>query len=281
MKMRFKKLFILGLTFAMAISSVVLSQTQIKIPITASNLNTARTINFGWDLQADHCIDAVLGEMEYPPKPPTPVFDFRFVDIRVPSCLGQGMVLDLRKLITTQTLQDTFVLSIQHGEGGIPIDLSWPVINNPLIKGLIMQDGLGGIYFSINMLASQSVVIDNANITTVYIYSSTGTNIKQEGKTPQKFTLEQNYPNPFNPSTTIKFSITSPSVIDLIIFDIMGRKVKTLITDQINIGKYSIEWDGMDVNGLSIASGIYTIRLNAKTEEGKIFSESKKILLLK
>ena len=85
-----------------------------------------------------------------------------------------------------------------------------------------------------------------------------------------------NVPNPFNPSTTIEFSIQNDSKIELIIFNIKGQKVKTLVKNDFDKGSHSILWDGNDESGKSVSSGIYYYKLNVN---GKIEAVNKCLLL--
>ena len=77
-----------------------------------------------------------------------------------------------------------------------------------------------------------------------------------------------NYPNPFNPSTTIEFSIQNDSQIELSVFNIKGRKVKTLVHNELAEGDHSIIWSGDDNFGNSVSSGVYLYKLivDSKTE---------------
>jgi len=77
------------------------------------------------------------------------------------------------------------------------------------------------------------------------------------GFLPDEVSLLGNYPNPFNSSTVINFSIPDKSHVLLSVFDIMGRKVKTLLNKEIAAGEYSIHWDGTDSEGYAVSSGIY------------------------
>lgn len=87
----------------------------------------------------------------------------------------------------------------------------------------------------------------------------------------QDFELHQNYPNPFNPSTIIKYSIPSEGFINLKIFDILGREVKTLVNQNQKPGSYEIKW-----NTSNHSSGIYFYRIRAGE-----FVETKKMILLR
>lgn len=80
---------------------------------------------------------------------------------------------------------------------------------------------------------------------------------------PEVFTLMQNYPNPFNPSTTITFEVADAGDRDvsLTVFDVLGRKVRTLVDASLSPGAYSYMWNGNDDVGRPVASGIYLYRL--------------------
>lgn len=80
---------------------------------------------------------------------------------------------------------------------------------------------------------------------------------------PQEFALKQNYPNPFNPTTTIAFQIpeNARGEVMLVIFDMLGRKVRTLVNEEVKSGYFDIQWDGLDDNGAVTASGIYFYNL--------------------
>jgi hypothetical protein len=81
--------------------------------------------------------------------------------------------------------------------------------------------------------------------------------------TPRVFSLDQNYPNPFNPSTTISFSISRKAQIELSIFDLLGRKVRTLFTGEMDGGSHSLIWDGHNDGGSDVASGVYLYKLSS------------------
>lgn len=88
---------------------------------------------------------------------------------------------------------------------------------------------------------------------------------------PDRYELFQSYPNPFNPTTTIKYSIPRISFVNIRIYDILGREVKTLVNEEKLPGIYSIQF-----NGGNFTSGVYFYRLQAGS-----FVETKKFILLK
>jgi len=93
--------------------------------------------------------------------------------------------------------------------------------------------------------------------------------------TPQRL-LAQNIPNPFNPSTTISFIVPQRSSVGLEVFDVQGKRIHTLVNQVLDEGVHSSSWDGVDDNGVSVASGVYYYRL---TVAGR--KETRKMVLLK
>jgi hypothetical protein len=85
----------------------------------------------------------------------------------------------------------------------------------------------------------------------------------QPGTLPKEFALLQNYPNPFNPSTVIAFSLPTNAHVELTIFNLLGKKVRTLVGADLAAGDHSITWDGLDEAGNSVASGMYLYRLQS------------------
>ncbi|MFX0136607.1 MAG: FlgD immunoglobulin-like domain containing protein [Candidatus Hodarchaeota archaeon] len=90
------------------------------------------------------------------------------------------------------------------------------------------------------------------------------TDIKNDDLTnPLQFSLKQNYPNPFNPQTTISFQLnnTSPLQVRLLIYDLLGKNIRTLVNNKLSVGSYQIKWDGLNSNGKQVISGIYYYEL--------------------
>jgi mannan endo-1,4-beta-mannosidase len=88
----------------------------------------------------------------------------------------------------------------------------------------------------------------------------------RKNELPSRFHLTQNYPNPFNSSTRIQYTISDPALVTLTIYDLSGKKVKTLMDGFKPAGVYNIGWTGINDSGTSIASGMYiyeaTVRQN-------------------
>ena len=92
-----------------------------------------------------------------------------------------------------------------------------------------------------------------------------------EGMLPQQFSLEQNYPNPFNPTTNIRYSITSPGMISMKLYNALGEEVMTLVNEEQTAGVYEVT-----LNAKYLSSGIYFYTLTSGQ-----YSATKKMIVLK
>lgn len=90
------------------------------------------------------------------------------------------------------------------------------------------------------------------------------------------FKLYNNYPNPFNPTTTIEFATSEREFVTITVFDMLGNKIKTLVSNIMEPGLKSIIWDSKDDNGYSVSSGIYFY--NIKVGQ---YNQTKKMILLR
>lgn len=88
--------------------------------------------------------------------------------------------------------------------------------------------------------------------------------------------LFQNYPNPFNPTTTIKYTMAGEGNVVLVVYNVTGQRVRTLVNESKPAGTYTAVWDGRNDGGRSVATGIYFYRLRAGS-----FSEVRKMILLR
>ncbi|MFC1508306.1 lamin tail domain-containing protein [Candidatus Omnitrophota bacterium] len=84
-----------------------------------------------------------------------------------------------------------------------------------------------------------------------------GSSMVHEMHIPEAVLLGQNYPNPFNSSTTIGFSLPRHGYVKLVIYNVMGQKVRALITEDMGAGSHSIVWNGHDDTGAIVSSGLY------------------------
>jgi carboxyl-terminal processing protease len=159
-----------------------------------------------------------------------------------------------RSLDADQNIQ---VDSDQNMLGGVIPDIR-PILDEAAIDKIFVQ----GIDYELEC------AIDRLN-TIVSVESN-------DNHSPEKFTLFQNYPNPFNPMTTIKYSVPSlvnsnSSLVQINVYDILGRRVKTLINKQQSPGNYSVKFDASN-----LPSGIYFYKLQSGD-----FVQTRKMILMK
>ncbi len=103
----------------------------------------------------------------------------------------------------------------------------------------------------------------------------------QTAEIPTDFGLAQNYPNPFNPSTKIEYQLPQTVNVKIVIYNVYGQLVRTLVDKKSQPGYFKIEWNGLDNFGNKAASGIYIYRIEAKGTDTKLFTVTKKMMLLK
>ena len=75
------------------------------------------------------------------------------------------------------------------------------------------------------------------------------------------FELSKNYPNPFNPTTTIGYDVAAAGEVSIVIYDMMGREVKTLVSNYANPGSYSAVWNAKNDQGLEVSAGMYVYKM--------------------
>jgi hypothetical protein len=105
--------------------------------------------------------------------------------------------------------------------------------------------------------------------------SSSVDEITEEGL-PVTYELRQNYPNPFNPNTVVEFALPQMSEVKIEIYNILGQTVRNLVNEKLPAGVYQVAWDGTDLHGSQVATGIYYYRIHAGD-----FIDTRKMLLLK
>jgi hypothetical protein len=104
-----------------------------------------------------------------------------------------------------------------------------------------------------------------------------GTDVEEDvSDSPRINRLYQNRPNPSAPTTTIRFSLAQEGPVEIAIYDVNGRRLRTLIDQQMKAGLYALPWDGRNDDGLSVGSGVYWTKMEAGS-----FESTKKLMVLK
>jgi hypothetical protein len=110
-------------------------------------------------------------------------------------------------------------------------------------------------------------------------FSIQGSGTSVDPEIPLANLLEPNFPNPFNPSTTLQFSLREAAHIELSVYDLHGREVANIARGEWAPGVHSATWNGIDLNGHSVASGVYFARLSIQDENSSEIIVQRMMLL--
>lgn len=129
--------------------------------------------------------------------------------------------------------------------------------------------------YKMYVVAYDSYGASSCSDTVSYTVNITPDGIKGE-LVPMVFALHQNYPNPFNPTTTIKYDLPKDVHVKIVIYDIMGREVRTLVNARQQAGYKSIQWNATNNHGMQVSSGYYIYIMQAGE-----FHKNQKMILMK
>ena len=93
---------------------------------------------------------------------------------------------------------------------------------------------------------------------------------------PYEYALKPNYPNPFNPVTNLSYDLPEDALVNITIYDMMGRKVRTLVSQSMPPGYHTTLWNATNDNEIAVSAGMYIYTIHANE-----FYEVKKMILLK
>ena len=133
--------------------------------------------------------------------------------------------------------------------------------------------------FLISSLIAQAIDKDNFVVSSNYNTPNTfiiGTLSTEENLIPNEFALHQNFPNPFNPTTTIRYELPNEEDVSIVIFDVVGRKIRSLINQNQSAGYHRIQWDAKNDLGEPVSAGMYIYIFHAGDHRSV-----KKMVLLK
>jgi len=92
-------------------------------------------------------------------------------------------------------------------------------------------------------------------------FTGTVSDVEKNPLQPTDFQVYQNYPNPFNSETSVEYSLPTKGVVDIEVYDALGRQVRTLLLQEQESGRHHVVWDARDDSGETVASGVYLVRL--------------------
>jgi len=163
--------------------------------------------------------------------------------------------------------------------------LTGPQLDTVITVGNQTSFSLAPDFFTNNLVCSWTAdVSDGVSVrasTDVFHFADVGcpevTDIEETLETtPEQFSLGQNFPNPFNPETTIIYSLTQATEVNIQISNTLGQTVRTLIDSRQDVGSHRVTWDGKNDAGQQLPSGVYYYRI--QTER---FSQTRSMLLMR
>jgi hypothetical protein len=252
-----------GITFA--------QQDPVRIGIAIRDNGTgADTLIFGLACTATRCLDVNWGEYELPPRPPTGLFEARFVDPTgsTGDCMGLGTLTDIRELCGSSV--DTFRLRFQPGEGGYPVHFSWPRNPGAYWGSLRLKDPFGLGIVNVDMRRDTSFDLKSSVVTELMILAERSVDpcrgspcligIKAfRNAVPDSFSLRQDS----SPSTALMVDVRDSSFVEIVVCNTRGAKVKHLVRSGLHPATYSVTWDGTDDSGGKVGSGPYLVKMSA------------------
>jgi len=195
----------------------------------------------------------VIFDIAYSPYPASPPYSQDSLVVLY-STNGGGSYVSLARLGPTQ-MQTTAASNSEF----VPSASTWAHLTYSLPTGTNKLQFLGRSQYG------DDVYIDSICVSTLV-------GIRQiNSSVPDAYSLSQNYPNPFNPTTNIEFGLPKSGQVKLVVFDILGREVKTIVNEYREAGSYKVDFDASN-----LASGVYFYRIDAAN-----FTQVKKMLLIK
>jgi hypothetical protein len=293
MKMRLKEEILNGARSLITIGLIgcflpVIAVSQAAVEVTTTDGISTAVDTLGINIDGTYCLECPVPsfslpfcEVELPPLIPS-IFDVRFVESRLgSSCLGTGVRVNFQN--GDPIKPDTFWLSInQPDTDAYPISVSWRFLldysygyidADILFESMWMTDTGEGLLTPVNMLTDSVVTISDRRLSVIQIVTTTTfwTDVHEEYTLPLGATLLQNYPNPFNPKTTISYLIAVPEIVELSVYDILGRRVSVLDQGRKSAGVHEVQFDAAELPG-----GLYLVRLATHS-----YSQSIKVLYAK
>lgn len=165
---------------------------------------------------------------------------------------------------------------------GLPV---WVKIGTVAANSFVDKSITDGAIYHYAVTAFDDKLPANESVRSSWFYlhitSWKGVEGEPLASSPRNFSLGQNNPNPFNRSTDIQFALPAQSRTRLVVYNITGQQVRTLVDDNLNSGYHNVTWNGRDQSGQAVANGIYFYRMEASGSNGQKFAQTKRLNLVK
>ncbi len=189
-------------------------------------------------------------------------FDTTLVDLgeaRIDSTVTDTLTI-YNAALSTQHLVGTFTENSGYFDVA---DSTFSIAPGDSYKvAIAFTPGFNGSYIDTLWITHNATNLDSvAKIMMLGEGEETVTGVSEKAIIVTTFQLHQNYPNPFNPSTTIAYSLENTGQVELHIYDILGRKIRELISERKTAGAYTVSWNGRNDAGAQVASGSYFYKL--------------------
>ena len=175
----------------------------------------------------------------------------------------------VKSFASAQSIVGTDTTDLPGGGGSSIRDVNVDAAGNVLIVNSsfeafrIYSPGFGPNGFT--TYSPWAVDVDNSSVIATPLDFTTGID-DRVNTVPKAMSLEQNYPNPFNGTTVIDYSLSVDGEVKLVIYDILGREIATLVSTNQNAGSHSVKWLGQNNQGIDVVSGIYFYKLTFGTQ---------------
>lgn len=156
--------------------------------------------------------------------------------------------------------------------------LSWFAFSSGM--DVSKSQSLGGMTSIVGQMAIGTASYQNVTVKSGFLvdtlFAGTVVFLESGNALPSSFELHQNYPNPFNPVTTIQVDIPKHTYVTLVVYDLLGRQVASLVNEIKDAGRYKVRWTAKNNDDYSVSSGVYFYRLRADE-----YIQTKKLILLR
>ncbi|MDP6611099.1 MAG: lamin tail domain-containing protein [Candidatus Marinimicrobia bacterium] len=208
----------------------------------------------------------------------------KIIDVSSVTVTGEGSVENLVLLVSTEDLaQDADEVESYEGclvtVSGVTVSAvnayDWSIIDDSGVECLIDDDMANMATNSAMSALTEGETLANVSGIFNFSFGTYKIQIRDMADLGQlgidddfagvarEFALYPNYPNPFNPETRIRFQLAENSNVRLMIYDVLGRKVRTLVSERMDAGHHVLNWNGLNDAGADVASGMYVYRIKA------------------